>query len=57
MEDEIEVLPEFIDIFTNKCSFLGWKGRTILELRKKHKMKSKKYKPRKKHELSTNWSI
>ena len=39
LEDEIEILPEFRDIFTNKYSLLGSKGKTILELRKKHKMK------------------
>ena len=51
IEDEIAVLPEFKDIFTNKHSLVGNQGRMIKEFRIKHKSKPKKYKKRKKYSV------
>ena len=34
--DEIVIIPEFRDIFTNENSILGHKGKTIQKLREKH---------------------
>ena len=49
--NEIEVLPEFRDIFTDKYSLIGNKGRMINVFRTKHKSNPKKYIGRKKFKL------
>ena len=51
IENEITVAPEFRDIFTNKFSLLGSKGRTIKEMRTDHKPKKIQYKKRKQYEV------
>ena len=54
IENEISVLPEFRDIFTNKYSLIGNKGRFIKEFRIKHKKKPAEYTKRRKFDLSIN---
>ena len=51
LEDEIEIEEQFQDIFRNPYSLIGSKGKTILELRKNHKSKKRKFKKRQKYEL------
>ena len=54
IDDEIEVIPEFRDIFTGKYYLLGNKGRTIKELRTDHKAKKKKYAKRKTFDIKAD---
>ena len=49
--DEIEVAPEFRDIFTDKYSLIGNKGKMINSFRKEHKKNPNKYRGRKKFNL------
>ena len=54
IDDEITVIPELRSIFTNPYSFIGHKGRSILNYRKGHKTTKNKYKDRKKYDLKFN---
>ena len=52
IENKIEVIPFFRDIFTSELSLIGNKGNTIRGLRKDHKTKQKKYRGRRKYNLN-----
>ena len=54
IDDEITVIPELRNIFTNPYSLIGHKGRSILNYRKGHKTTKVKYKDRKKYDLKFN---
>ena len=49
--DEIEVAAEFRDIFTDRYSLIGNKGRMINEFRTEHKKNPNRYRGRKKYSL------
>ena len=51
IEDEIDVDPKFRDVFTDKYSLNGSKGRTIKVMRKDHSTPTKKYKKRKTYDI------
>ena len=51
IENEIKVIPELRDIFTDEFTLIGQKGRTIKELRIEHHKKPWKYAERKKYKI------
>ena len=52
IKDEINLLPEFRDIFTSEYSLLGKEGKTIKKLRVDHKKPPRKYKGKNKYDLN-----
>ena len=52
IDNEITVIPELRDIFTNEHSLLGSRGKTIKEMRTDHKSKKTSYKKRKTFEIN-----
>ena len=52
IKDEIKLLPEFRDIFTSEYSLLGKEGSTIKKLRTGHKKAPRKYKGKRKYDLT-----